>query len=78
MKKKKKMKEEGKAKCDPNDPAIIFQGDWTLTSDGKTLVMDGDDATFLEPLTATGMKIQFLNKKDPARILKDIYKFQRQ
>ncbi len=36
---------EGASKCDPSDPDLYDQGTWSLSADGKTMIIDGDTTT---------------------------------
>jgi PKD repeat protein len=53
--------EEGATKCNSGDPTIIDSGVWTLSSDEKTFVVDGEEWKFVTPLTNSAMKISFMD-----------------
>jgi hypothetical protein len=52
--------EEGRTKCNADDPIIIpgQGGTWSFTS-GGVLLLDNEEATILEPLTETSVKFSF-------------------
>ncbi len=48
--------DEGATKCDPDDPQISDSGSWSLSSDKKTLTMDGFSLEVIT-LTSTDLKV---------------------
>lgn len=55
--------EEGKTKCNDADPTVVGNGAWSLTSASpQQLILDGGEAEWVEPLTATSMKIRFTDR----------------
>jgi PKD repeat protein len=51
--------EEGKTRCNAADPTVKFNGTWSLTTASpQELILDDVPTEFIEPMTATSLKIK--------------------